>query len=157
MIRRAYIIFFLFIVCCISLFTRPLFAAGIKKVVIKNEKEFFANIKTTNTLLDIQGNVNLNGKTHYLSKECSIIISSGQIINGSLVGHNTRFSVKKSASIGIKILGTWVSPIIDDSFFISDHLSDDDIFNNINNLQSRDILNTIYLKKKQIAYIIHTC
>lgn len=125
-------------------------AVGIKnKVIITSSKDLIANLNSKNTVFEIKGVVDLNLKKINLPINSELIISKGKIINGLVRGNNTKLTVSSTGSIGVLMEGSWLASKIEDVYFNSSILSDDDILSNINCLQSNDIMNEIYLNKHE--------
>ena len=124
------------------------YAKGNMIVTVNNIIEFREAIRNSNLTIKINGTIDLLGESISLPSSCNLLLSKGKIVNGKLKGNDTKIQVEKPSSLGVILYGTWICPIIDDIYFSSAILSDDDIFTNINNLQSKNVHNTIYLKKK---------
>lgn len=71
----------------------------------------------------------------------------GCVVNGTLTGNNTVMSLEDESILGVKLKGTWRVNRIRDLSFIPDYLSDDDIINNINILQSDDLKNEVIINR----------
>lgn len=140
------LLLYIFLVCSCS--NSYLYAAGGNRVVVvRNNKEFVTAVQRPNTVLKVRGAVDLKGKTYTIPQSCTILLSKGKVTNGCLIGNDTKLEVKQPSSIGVKFKGTWMCPTIDDSFFIEEYLSDDDVISNINYLQNKKLFNTIHLNK----------
>ena len=98
--------------------------------------------------LIIDGTYDLMGGTLSLDN-CTIEIrNGGKICNGEITGKDSRI-IPKSRSLGVRLSGTWKMCEIRDDWFDGTYLSDDDIIENINVMQSDDISQKIYLTKEQ--------
>ncbi len=102
---------------------------------------------STETTYVIKGRVDLHGKTYRIPEGCIIDLRKGSLVNGSIIGTNTRLKKPKSASIGVKVSGSWIIHSINDSFFNPEYLSDSMIISCINALQSDNIKQRITLEK----------
>lgn len=118
------------------------------RIIVKNTQELLSSITRNNSVFEIRGEIDLNDKTVTFPSNSELLITTGKIINGVLRGEQTTLTVKCCNSIGVRFTGSWIASKIDDSFFISSILTDDQILVNINNLQSKDVRNIIHLKKK---------
>jgi len=140
------LLFFLCLVCsCSNTFTYA--AGGNRAVIVRNNKEFVTAVQRPNTVIKVRGTVDLKGKSLSIPQSCTILLSKGKIINGYIFGNDTKLEVNQPSSIGVIFKGTWMCPTIDDSFFIAEYLSDDDVISNINYLQNKKLFNTIHLNK----------
>lgn len=118
-----------------------------ERIVVRSTADFVNNITKENVTFELRGAVNLNGRSFTLQNGCVLKVVSGYIANGEIKGRNTKLTVNKSSTIGVIFNGTWNAPVIEDSFFMTNLLSDDEIIANINALQSKTLFNTVYLKK----------
>ena len=141
------------LISVIIFFTAFIFSTSAKgtqeRIVVRTTAEFVNNINKDNTTFEIRGDINLNGSTYTLQNGCEIRVVSGSLINGVIKGESTKLTANKPSTIGVKLEGTWNAPLIEDTIFIKQHLSDDEIIANINKLQSKHIYNTIYLTKRK--------
>ena len=103
--------------------------------------------KTDNATYIIRGKVNLRGRTYHIPKESILSFKNGTLVNGRLVGHDTKLKSLKPKSLGVILSGSWHCEIIRDIFFDYDHLSDNQIIANVNTLQSNDLGQEITLEK----------
>lgn len=71
----------------------------------------------------------------------------GSIVNGTLIGNETRIKSIHEEVLGAKLNGTWLVDKIKDVAFSKDYLSDGDIINNLNIIQSDSILNEIIIDR----------
>ena len=74
-------------------------------------------------------------------------VKNGAIINGTLNGSDTRIGFVNEGVLGVRLKGTWRVDTISDKVFSRDYLSDTDIINNLNAIQSDDINNTIVVTR----------
>lgn len=136
------LVFFLltFIITAVSVPARTIpLKAGIpieKQVIYPN------STYVVSTIIDCEG------KDIVIPEGCILRINSGGICNGSLIGNNTKLKVRCKNGIAFIVKGTWLAPTIDDRFFDSSLLTDDQIIGNINNLQSDAIKNVIKIGAK---------
>lgn len=117
------------------------------KIVVKSRQDLLSNLTQKNTMFEIRCVVDLEGASIVFPSNCELILASGRIVNGVIRGNKTKLAVRCTHSLGVKIEGSWISPRIEDSFFFD--ISDNCILSNINNLQSKDDYNVIYLNKDE--------
>ena len=79
---------------------------------------------------------------------CVLNIKSGALRNGSISGNKTKLNTCSDKGIAVILKGSWLAPVINDLFFDSSVLTDDQIIANINTLQSDDISNSIIIGTK---------
>ena len=106
-------------------------------------------IRTSNCVYIITGIIDLRGKTISIPPNCILDFKKGAIYNGIIVGNVTKLTGLHAKCIGFDVKGTWTLPYIDDKYFNSEILSDNQIIASINNLQRDDVENQIVLTKKQ--------
>ena len=125
--------------------------ASCKKVVTQsNCFDVFVSVGHKYQKYIIKTPINLSGKTIELPRDITIEFGKkGMLYNGQVRGNNTKLKKLHSNCLGIICLGSWNMPVIKDSFFDQNYLSDTQIIDNITNIQSDDILNFIYLYKPQ--------
>lgn len=101
-----------------------------------------------NTTYLVNTTIDCRGKEIEIPANCILSIKSGTIRNGTLVGNKTK--LKKCAKKGLAIIvnGSWRVQVINDCYFDSSALSDDQIIGNINVLQSDEIQNNIIIGTK---------
>ena len=114
--------------------------------VTRLNKDTFA---LANCVFIIDSEVDLNGCEVILKENCILKFrKNGRLINGSIVGNNTKIKGLRESCLGIDIKGTWILEIIKDEVFDSGKLSDNQILDNIFYLQSDDLNNRILLTKR---------
>ena len=137
----------------ISLYVVLLFMPGLlsasNRVVLKgNNSDVF--LTKPNCTYVIRGAIDLGGKEIKMPNACSIKFKrNGKLINGTLVGNNTKLRGLKNKCIGIIIKREWLVPVIKDSYFDWTLLTDNQILDNLSEIQSDDIVNKIVLTKPQ--------
>lgn len=67
----------------------------------------------------------------------------GAIINGKLIGNKTKFDANNNDILGVVLEGTWCVEKISDLTFKNDCLTEQEIINNINIIQSDSLFNDI--------------
>lgn len=115
------------------------------KIVVKSSQDLLSNLTQKYTKFEIRCVVDLNGAAIVFPSNCELILASGRIVNGTIRGNKTKLTVRSRHSLGVLLEGSWISPRIEDSYFFN--ISDNCILSNINNLQSKDDYNVIYLNK----------
>ena len=84
--------------------------------------------------------VDLRGANVILPANVMITFKKGgAIVNGTLTGNYTRMNSKAENILGVRLKGTWRVDKIHDIAFNREYLSDDDIINNINTIQSDNV------------------
>ena len=118
-----------------------------KRIIVNN-----SNVLTTFTESDciyaITGEVDLRDKTIQIPPNCVLDFRKGSIVNGVLKGNNTQLKALHKKCIGFRIKGTWVVTKIDDAFFDTIVLNDDQIIADVNTLQNDNVENHILLRKE---------
>lgn len=79
----------------------------------------------------------------------------GSIINGTVIGRDTRIYGLHDNCIGFNTDGTWLVAKINDSYFNATYLSDNHIMSNICIMQSDKIYNRVCLKKENYRCTIN--
>ena len=103
----------------------------------------------------INTKVDLRGKEISLPENCSLVFRrKGVLYNGSIIGNYTKISGLRRSCLGIVLKGTWILPSIEDVIFSDNHLTDNQILDNIYVLQSDDIINTIVLTKPEYRIVL---
>ena len=138
------------------LFTHLLFlfvflqACGTGRVV-KLEENLFHN---EDTLYRINQAHDLGGNKLFVPKNCTLVFGkNGKLLNGELVGNDTKL-ISESRCVGVRLSGTWNVSMITDGWFDDRVLSDREILDNINVLQSDDLSQVITLNKKEYSFPI---
>lgn len=144
-LRRYYVIVILSLF--VMVFTSFSSNHGWKKSIVIDSSNVLTSLTETGCYYTILGVVNLKGGTIRIPSGCIMDLQRGSIINGFVLGDDTRLKGLHGKCIGFNAEGTWMMSKIDDSYFDSDYLSDDQIMSNISLMQSDDIPNKIYLNK----------
>lgn len=145
-----------FVITCILLSALRLLASAemctyysnYNNIVCSNatENPFKQNLSCKNIV--IKDVIDLEGKKINLTANSLICIKrGGAIVNGTLIGHGTRFSTAVKNSLGVKLEGTWCIDKVNDIVFSRDYLSDDDIIGNLNVLQSDTVDNELTITR----------
>ena len=100
----------------------------------------FLQISQTGGVFRITRDIDLEGQTIVLPKNCKLVFNNHIISNGTLIGDNTFIYYKNHCFHNIKIKGTWNVPVIRSSMFTD--YQDDDLVN-LFNLQNGSIQNRI--------------
>ena len=134
------VIFMLFISCVLP-------AKNSQKKITINSINVLTSVTESNCIYVVSGIVDLKGKTIDMPSNCVLDFGKGAIINGIFNGNGTQLIALHKKCIGVRFKGTWVAPKIDDVYFDSDFLTDDQIISSVNFLQNDDIYNSIILRK----------
>lgn len=144
----------MFIRLIISLFACLVFmpfqdavACSARKINVQADSPIETLFTVPNATYVIKGTVDLKGKSFRIPEGCTLCFKKGALVNGTLIGSDTKLRSLKTRCFGVTITGNWNCEIIKDSYFDTLYLSDDQIFGNINNLQSDDINQEIVLEK----------
>lgn len=111
---------------------------------------------TINKKITINEIIDLNNSYIEIPKGYSLHIKDGKIFNGIIKGDNTSLRCDLKGALGITMTGSWSITNIEDSFFDSETLTDKQILDNINTLQSDLINQTITLSKKEYCAHINS-
>lgn len=115
-------------------------------------KDFDISLLTANSQYVIKSTIDLHGNTLIVPERCVLVFKkNGKLINGTLIGNETKIRSLKDQCLGISIKGSWITPKICDSYFDSEYLTDNQILDNITSLQSDSIFNRITLKKSNYS------
>ena len=110
-----------------------------------NESNFLI---TPNSKYVIKSTIDLHGRTINAPKGCLLVFQGGgKIVNGTIVGKETKLKSLKNKCLGINIKGTWNVNEIHDSFFDFELLTDNQVLDNITCLQSNDKKNKVLLNR----------
>ncbi len=120
-----------------------------KKIINIDSINVCNTITKSNSIYVVSGEIDLKGKTIQIPSGCMLDLQKGSISNGVLVGHNTQMTGLHKKCIGSIIKGSWLLPTINDDYFKTELLSDDQIINNVNHLQNDRIENIVTLKKNK--------
>ena len=129
-----------------------LFALNVQaqNVFIKPEVPLASQVIAKNTTYIIQSVVDMNGASINVPYNTRIVFNGeGKLINGVLIGNESGLAGNNTQYIGVKCEGTWKMPVISDEMFDRDVLSDNQIFKNIEILQSENIENEINLSSQE--------
>ena len=102
------------------------------------------------TVLDLQG-----AEVELPNNSVLRIGKKGKLVNGSLIGNNTKIIGCHRDVIGISLLGSWKTSKIYDIWFDKGLLTDNQIIDNINVLQS-DSINQIIEIKRDYCYALNS-
>ena len=123
---------------------------GKKRIMIDNTNALFS-LKEKDCHYTICGVVDLNGGSIRIPSGCILDFQRGSIINGSVLGRATQLKGLHRDCIGFKAEGTWLVSKINDSYYDTNYLSDNQIMSNISLMQSNDIHNKIFINKDQYS------
>lgn len=103
---------------------------------------------TPNTEYIIQSTIDLGGRIITAPEGCTLVFKrNGKIVNGTIVGNQTKMKSLNKRCLGVKLKGSWILSKIDDKYFDFGFLSDNQVLDNISVLQSDSIKNRIVLNK----------
>lgn len=80
-------------------------------------------------------------------------VEGGAIVNGTLIGNDTKINSKIDGVLGVRLKGTWNMEKVTDLLFSRDHLSDAEIISNLNMLQSDVVQNEIVITRDYMVTI----
>ena len=132
--------------CCISIILPliVLFSGGRRDCII-NKNDL---LTTPNTRYIVQSTLDLGGRIITVPEGCTLVFKrDGKILNGTIVGNQTKVLSLKKQCLGVDLKGSWFLSKIDDTIFDFDILSDNQILDNITALQSDRVKNTIVLNR----------
>ena len=96
----------------------------------------------------VKKKIDLKGKQIDVPKGVTItFLRGGSIVNGLLNGSDTKIQSTIDNALGVKLNGTWIVDRISDKIFSRNYLSDTEIINNLNAIQSDSILNEITITR----------
>ena len=148
-LRRLHV-FIITVIYVLSLTSFTSSNCGKKRIIIDNNNVLFS-LTETDCHYTICGVVDLNGGSIRIPSGCILDFQKGSIINGSVFGRTTLLKGLHENCIGFKAEGTWMVSIINDSYYDTNYLSDNQIMLNISMMQSNDILNKIFINKDQYS------
>lgn len=103
----------------------------------------------------VMDEVDLRGREIKLPSSCEIRFNkNGRLVNGSLIGQNTRLLSLRKGCLGTLMKGKWIVPIIRDVYFDWTYLFDNQVLDNISEMQSESIKNKVYLTKPQYNIVM---
>lgn len=118
--------------------------------MVVNSSNFTEAFASKEKYFVIDGQVDMRGIAIKLQEDCTLsFLKDGKLVNGHIVGNNTKLCSLRSGSLGVTVSGSWILPKIDDAIFDQSSLTDTQILDNISALQSERIKNTIVLRKPQ--------
>ncbi len=134
----------------ILVFTVMLQACGMGKVARPIGNLF----SKENTTYRIKKPYDLGGAKLTIPKNCTLVFTKeGRLYNGDIEGNNTKLK-GDSKSIGVRLSGTWNVKQFADEWFDDSKLTDREILDNINALQSDELTQVITLNKKEYKFPI---
>lgn len=140
---------FVLLSLCLMLTSFVLPANDRQKRIIVNSSNVFTSFTDSDCIYVITGEVDLKGKTVQIPSGSVLDFRKGSIINGEIIGNNTQLKALHRKCIGFRIDGTWVVTKIDDTYFETNILNDDQIITAVNALQNDRVENHIVLRKEQ--------
>lgn len=122
------------------------------KVVIEDTKKI-ADLKNDCEYV-INNVVDLKGENIKLPANVLITFNKGgAVVNGTVTGNGTRIKSKYDNILGVNLKGTWCVNEINDLAFIKKYLTDQEIIENINVVQSDTVNNVISINRDYTAVI----
>lgn len=106
--------------------------------------------------LVINENIDLNQSLLEIPVGYSLYVKQGRILNGIIKGNNTKLRCDSLGSIGVILHGSWQIIDIKDTYFDTSILTDKQILENLNVLQSDTISQNVILSKKEYYAPIYT-
>lgn len=98
--------------------------------------------------------VDLKGGNAKLPANVTITFKKGgAIVNGTLTGNRTRVKSKYENVLGVNLKGTWQVSRISDLAFNREVLSDEEVINNLNAIQSDDYKNEVLISRDYMVTI----
>ncbi|MBP3763128.1 MAG: right-handed parallel beta-helix repeat-containing protein [Bacteroidales bacterium] len=92
--------------------------------------------------------IDLQGKQVNVQENVTITFKKGgAIVNGTLKGNGSKLNSKTDEVLGVKLKGTWRVDKISDLVFSKDYLTDTDIINNLNTIQSDVMANEVTINR----------
>lgn len=119
-----------------------------EKVIVNDAKQIVnLNLKEGQEYV-VDGVVDLKGGNAVLP--ANVLISfkkGGALVNGTLTGNETRIKSKYDNVLGVKLNGTWCVDKISDMAFSTNYLTDQQIIENLNTIQSDNISNLVTINR----------
>ena len=96
----------------------------------------------------VRNTIDLQGKQVNVPEDVAITFKKGgSIVNGTLNGNGTKLVSYVDEVLGVKLKGTWRVDKISDLVFSKEYLSDTEIIDNINTIQSDTITNEVVINR----------
>ena len=96
----------------------------------------------------VRERIDLQGRQVNVPEGVTITFKKGgSIVNGTLNGNGTKLNSKTDEVLSVKLKGTWCVDRINDLVFSKEYLTDTDIINNLNAIQSDDIANEVTINR----------
>lgn len=118
---------------------------AIENRVVKDTQTFDALEQIRNGVINIEHTIDLKGKVYVIPPEVILNYKGGRIMNGVLIGNETRIKGKGRIFDRVTIKGTWNVPNISTSMFVS--LDYDNSLRDVVALASPNVNNTIVVGK----------
>ena len=96
-----------------------------------------------NGIYVVKDDIDLDGKTIGFPEGCTLVLDSGSLHNGTIVGNNTMLKYSEHCLDMVDIKGTWIVPVIKSSMFVS---QDFNSLRSLFNLQNDSIHNDIIIE-----------
>lgn len=132
----------------LALLSLPLGSIYGRTISLKSNIPIEKQLVYPNTMYVVNSSIDCGGKVIEMPANCVLNIKSGALRNGSISGNKTKLNTCSDKGIAVILKGSWLAPVINDLFFDSSVLTDDQIIGNINTLQSDDISNSIIIGTK---------
>ena len=117
-------------------------------VNISAEDAFAVEIAWDKSCYMVDRIIDLKGETLVLPDGGKIVFApSGRIINGAVVGSNTRIKRAKDNCVGVVLQGAWNVKEIKDTWFDRTNLTDNQIMDNLMTLQRKDIKQKVIVER----------
>lgn len=98
--------------------------------------------------------VDLRGETMILDENGELCFGpSGKLVNGIVEGHNTSLSGVNKNCFAVVLKGTWKTKTIKDEWFDDAILTDNQIIQNINVIQSDNLLQELWIEKNYLLLL----
>ena len=121
-----------------------------RSVVIKSAHLSQVQLRYENTTYVFAGICDMDGSTIIVPSNCILQFKQKAcLINGNLVGNNTRLSGALENKVGCLLTGTWLVPNVSDLFFNTKYLDDTQILANVSNILSPVIQNSVRISRKK--------
>lgn len=96
----------------------------------------------------VMNRVDLQGQQINIPEDVTITFSGrGAIVNGTLKGNGTKLNTNAGEVLGVKLKGTWCVDKISDLLFSDVYLTDTEIVDNLNVIQSDEISNEVIINR----------
>ena len=123
-------------------------------VIIAYPSDMSRNCAIRKTRHYINECVDLQGKTMILDNNGEVCFGpSGKLINGIVEGRNTSLSGAKNDCFAVTLKGTWNTRTIKDEWFDDAILTDNQIIQNLNTIQSDNQIQELWIRKDYLLLL----